>query len=138
MKRKSGVLTHISSLSGNYSCGAFGKEAREFVNVIASAGFSVWQTLPFCYPDEVGSPYKSFGAFSGNPYFIDLENLPSLNSPLLTILLAAHIRISSKQFPSLWSLNLPPLEYISNSFSNLRDISEEASVRRIHGSLSNP
>lgn len=75
MKRKSGVLTHISSLSGNYSCGAFGKEAREFVNVIASAGFSVWQTLPFCYPDEVGSPYKSFGAFSGNPYFIDLETL---------------------------------------------------------------
>ena len=73
MSRKSGVLMHVSSLYGEYSCGAFGKSAFKFIDVLSSAGFKVWQVLPFCYPDEVGSPYKSFGAFSGNPYFIDLE-----------------------------------------------------------------
>ncbi len=80
--RRSGVLTHISTLPGNYSCGSFGKQAKEFVDFLCESGFSVWQTLPFCYPDEVGSPYKSFGAFSGNPYFIDLETL--FNKGLLT------------------------------------------------------
>ncbi|MBR6736833.1 MAG: 4-alpha-glucanotransferase [Clostridia bacterium] len=75
MSRKSGVLMHVSSLYGEYSCGAFGKSAFKFIDVLSSAGFKVWQVLPFCYPDEVGSPYKSFGAFSGNPYFIDLELL---------------------------------------------------------------
>ena len=75
MKRKSGVLLHISSLWGERSCGAFGKEARDFVDFLASAGFSYWQVLPFCLPDGFSSPYSSFSAFSVNPYFIDLEQL---------------------------------------------------------------
>ncbi len=66
---------HISSLNGDYSIGSFGSEARAFVDFLASSGFSYWQVLPFCLPDECNSPYKSFGAFSGNPYFIDLPTL---------------------------------------------------------------
>lgn len=66
---------HISSLYGDYSIGSFGAEAREFVDYLSSGGFSYWQVLPFCLPDECNSPYKSFGAFSGNPYFIDLPTL---------------------------------------------------------------
>lgn len=75
MKRKSGVLMHISSLWGDYSEGSFGKEAREWIDFLVAGGFSVWQVLPFCLPDECNSPYKSFGAFSGNPNFIDLPTL---------------------------------------------------------------
>ena len=75
MKRKSGVLMHISSLWGDYSEGSFGKEAMEWIDFLAAGGFSVWQVLPFCLPDECNSPYKSFGAFSGNPNFIDLPTL---------------------------------------------------------------
>lgn len=75
MKRKSGVLMHISSLWGDYSEGAFGKEAKEWIDFLAAGGFSVWQVLPFCLPDECNSPYKSFGAFSSNPNFIDLPTL---------------------------------------------------------------
>ena len=67
MKRQSGVLLHISSLWGDYSTGAFGKEAYDWIDFLADAGFSVWQVLPFCLPDECNSPYKSFGAFSQNP-----------------------------------------------------------------------
>ena len=75
MKRASGVLMHISSLWGDYSCGSFGKEAVDWVDYLAECGFSYWQVLPFCLPDEVNSPYKSYSAFSGNPYFIDLPTL---------------------------------------------------------------
>ena len=75
MKRKSGVLMHISSLWGDYSEGAFGREAKEWIDFLAAGGFSVWQVLPFCLPDECNSPYKSFGAFSSNPNFIDLPTL---------------------------------------------------------------
>lgn len=77
MKRQCGVLMHISSLPGKYSCGSFGKEALDFVDFLADCGFTLWQTLPFCMPDEHNSPYKSYSAFSINPNFIDLEILCS-------------------------------------------------------------
>ena len=57
MKRESGVLMHISSLFGNYSSGSFGEEARYFIDFLAESGFSVWQVLPFCMPDDCKSPY---------------------------------------------------------------------------------
>ncbi len=75
MKRQSGVLMHLSTLWGDYSEGAAGAEAREWVDFLADAGFGVWQVLPFCLPDECNSPYKSFSAFSLNPNFIDLPTL---------------------------------------------------------------
>ncbi len=65
----------ISSIDGEYSCGAFGDEAKNFIDILAKSGFSFWQVLPFCMIDECNSPYKSFSAFGGNPYFIDLPTL---------------------------------------------------------------
>lgn len=73
--RKSGVLMHISTLYGDYSIGSFGKEAKEFIDFIADMGFSIWQVLPFGTVDECNSPYKSYSAFGGNPYFVDLNAL---------------------------------------------------------------
>ena len=75
MERKSGVLMHVSSLFGDYSEGSLGAEAREWIDFLADCGFGVWQVLPFCLPDECNSPYKSTGAFSVNPNFIDLPTL---------------------------------------------------------------
>ena len=75
MERKSGVLMHVSSLWGEYSCGSFGSGAKEFVDFLKSAGFSYWQVLPFGLVDECNSPYKSYSTFGGNPYFIDLKVL---------------------------------------------------------------
>ncbi len=73
--RKSGVLMHISSLPGDFSCGSFGDEAKKFIDKISEAGFSYWQVLPFNLVDECNSPYKSYSAFALNPYFIDLPTL---------------------------------------------------------------
>ena len=75
MERKSGVLMHVSSLWGEYGSGDFGAPAREFIDFLSECGFSYWQVLPFCLPDECHSPYKSYSAFSPNPFFIDLEAL---------------------------------------------------------------
>ena len=74
-KRKSGILMHVSSLPGEYSTGSFGKEAKEFIDFLSECGFSMWQVLPFCLVDECNSPYKSYSAFGGNPYFVDLPTL---------------------------------------------------------------
>lgn len=66
---------HISSLWGEYSEGSFGDAAKEWIDFLEDSGFSIWQTLPFCLPDSCNSPYKSFSAFSLNPFFIDLDEL---------------------------------------------------------------
>ncbi len=63
---------HISSLWGEFSCGSFGKAAKEFVDFLRDSGFSYWQVLPFCPVDDFNSPYKSYSTFAGNPYFVDL------------------------------------------------------------------
>lgn len=75
MKRASGVLMPISTLYGPYSIGGFSRSALEFVDFLKDCGFTYWQVLPFCIPDAFHSPYKSYSAFAGNPYFIDLEDL---------------------------------------------------------------
>ena len=75
MNRASGVLMHISSLFGGYSIGSFGDEAKRFADFLNECGFTYWQVLPFCMIDESNSPYKSYSAFGGNPYFIDLPTL---------------------------------------------------------------
>lgn len=66
---------HISSLPGEYSIGSFGKHAKKFIDFVKELGCSYWQVLPFCMIDECNSPYKSYSAFGGNPYFVDLEIL---------------------------------------------------------------
>ena len=73
--RSSGVLLHIASLPGPCGIGSFGKEAVEFAALLKKMGFSYWQTLPFTTTDEFNSPYTSFSAFAGNPYFVDLPTL---------------------------------------------------------------
>lgn len=75
LHRSSGVLMPISSLWGTDSIGGFGKEALTFIDFLADAGFTWWQVLPFCMADECNSPYKSFSAFGGNPYFVDIRLL---------------------------------------------------------------
>ena len=74
-ERTSGILLHISSLSGNNGIGTFGEEAYRFVEFLERAGQKLWQILPLGTTSYGDSPYQSFSAFAGNPYFIDLEEL---------------------------------------------------------------
>ena len=73
--RSSGILMHISSLPSPYGIGTMGREARKFVDFLVKAGQSYWQVLPLGPTSYGDSPYQSFSAFAGNPYFIDLDTL---------------------------------------------------------------
>ncbi|ONI37565.1 4-alpha-glucanotransferase [Candidatus Epulonipiscium fishelsonii] len=73
--RSSGIIMHISSLPSKYGIGTFGKEAYEFADFLSAAGQKYWQILPLGHTSYGDSPYQSFSAFAGNPYFIDLDTL---------------------------------------------------------------
>ena len=76
-KKSSGVLMHLSSLPSEYGIGSMGAPARKFVDFLKKAGQTYWQMLPICPTSYGDSPYQSFSAYAGNPYFIDLEMLES-------------------------------------------------------------
>ena len=74
-KRQSGVLMHISSLSGKYGIGSFGQSAYDFVDFLVRTKQRYWQILPLGTTSYGDSPYQSFSAFAGNTYFIDFDIL---------------------------------------------------------------
>ncbi len=74
-KRQSGVLLHISSLANEFGIGSLGKSAYDFVDFLEKSGQTYWQVLPLGPLTYGNSPYQSFSAFAGNPYFIDLKRL---------------------------------------------------------------
>ena len=75
MKRSAGILLPISSLPSPYGIGCFSQEAYDFVDWLKEAGQTYWQILPLGVTSYGDSPYQSFSAFAGNPYFISLDEL---------------------------------------------------------------
>ncbi|OOB76965.1 MAG: 4-alpha-glucanotransferase, partial [Epulopiscium sp. Nuni2H_MBin003] len=75
MIRSSGIIMHISSLDEKYGIGTFGSAAYKFADFLNRAGQKYWQVLPLGHTGYGDSPYQSFSAFAGNPYFIDLDIL---------------------------------------------------------------
>ena len=75
LQRGVGILLPVSSLPSPYGIGTFGKAAYAFVDQLVEAGQRYWQVLPLGPTNYGDSPYQSFSAFAGNPYFIDLDML---------------------------------------------------------------
>lgn len=73
--RKSGILMHITSLSGPYGIGTMGAQAYDFVDFLEKAGQSYWQILPLSPTGYGDSPYQAFSTFAGNHYLIDPDIL---------------------------------------------------------------
>ncbi len=73
--KRAGMLLPVFSLPGKYGIGTLGKEAFRFIDLLSETGNSVWQVLPMGPTGFGDSPYQSFSAFAGNPYFVDLETL---------------------------------------------------------------
>lgn len=67
----------IFSLPSKYGIGSFGQAAYQWVDFLAEAKQSSWQVLPLGPTSYGDSPYQSFSAFAGNPYFIDIDQLQS-------------------------------------------------------------
>ena len=73
--RASGILMPVFSLPGPFGIGTLGAEAFAFVDFLARARQTYWQILPIGPTGYGDSPYQSFSAFAGNPYFIDYRVL---------------------------------------------------------------
>lgn len=100
LKRGAGLLLPISSLPSPYGIGTLGREAYKFVDYLAEAGQKYWQVLPVGPTSYGDSPYQSFSAFAGNPYFIDLDYL--VEEGLIT-------KAQIKKFP--WGDNAEYIDY---------------------------
>ncbi|HTV80407.1 MAG TPA: 4-alpha-glucanotransferase [Steroidobacteraceae bacterium] len=74
-RRRAGVLLHVSSLPAG-----LGRGGRDFVDWLASAGFSVWQILPLGPTGADGSPYWVRSDSAGNARLIDPEEPAPLDS----------------------------------------------------------
>ena len=78
MNRSAGILMPVSALPGKYGIGSFGRETYAFVDFLERSGQTFWQILPLNPPNHTLSfdtPYQSFSAFAGNPWYIDLDAL---------------------------------------------------------------
>ena len=75
MNRSSGILMPIFSLPSPYGIGTLGKAAYDFADFLAEAGQHYWQMLPLGPTSYGDSPYQSFSAYAGNPYYIDPDLL---------------------------------------------------------------
>lgn len=100
LKRGAGLLLPISSLPSPYGIGTFGADAYRFVDYLVEAGQKYWQVLPLGPTSYGDSPYQSFSAFAGNPYFIDLDYL--VDEGLIT-------KAQIKKFP--WGDNKEYIDY---------------------------
>lgn len=74
-ERNAGILMPVSSLPSPYGIGTFGKDAYDFVTFVKECNHKYWQVLPLGPTTYGDSPYQSYSAFAGNPYFIDLDML---------------------------------------------------------------
>ena len=74
-RRRAGILLHPTSLPGPGPVGTLGKAAFAFIDFLAEAGVSVWQTLPLLPVNESASPYQPLSLFAGNTALIDAEQV---------------------------------------------------------------
>ena len=100
LERGAGLLLPISSLPSPYGIGTLGDAAYKFVDFLVKAGQKYWQVLPVGPTSYGDSPYQSFSAFAGNPYFIDLDYL--VKEGLIT-------KAQIKKFP--WGDNEEYIDY---------------------------
>jgi 4-alpha-glucanotransferase len=74
-RRSAGILLHPTSLPGRYGVGDLGPVAHAWVEMLAKAKQTWWQTLPLGPTGYGDSPYQSYSAFAGNPTLISPDAL---------------------------------------------------------------
>lgn len=122
--RSAGILMPISSLPSPYGIGTFGKDAYAFADHLAVARQKYWQVLPLGPTSYGDSPYASFSAFAGNPYFIDLEML--IEEGLLTKEYVESFKWSmEEQYVDYGLLYNSRFEVLKTAFKNSKHIGAE-------------
>ncbi|WP_249028636.1 4-alpha-glucanotransferase [Tannockella kyphosi] len=70
-----GILAPVFSLVGRQGIGDFGKEAYEFVDVLAKNKVSIWQILPMNPVGYGNSPYQPYSSYAGDEVYISGQGL---------------------------------------------------------------
>lgn len=73
--RQAGILMPVFSLPANHGIGDLGKSAYDFVDLVASAKFKIWQILPLNPAGYGESPYQPSSSFAGDEVYINLDLL---------------------------------------------------------------
>lgn len=73
--RLGGILMPVGSLPSRCGVGSFGKEAYEFVDILAAMGAKIWQILPLNPLSFGNSPYQPYSSYAGDELYIDLDKL---------------------------------------------------------------
>ena len=68
--RASGLLLHVTSLPSPYGIGDMGRAALAWIDRLADAGQSWWQSLPLGPTGYGNSPYEPLSSFAGNDLLI--------------------------------------------------------------------
>src|SRR6202453_1127158 len=68
--RASGLLLHVTSLPSRYGVGDFGPAALAWIDRLAEAGQSWWQSLPMGPTGYGNSPYQPVSSLAGNELLI--------------------------------------------------------------------
>jgi 4-alpha-glucanotransferase len=68
--RASGLLLHVTSLPSPYGIGDMGPAALTWIDRLAEAGQSWWQSLPLGPTGHGNSPYQPVSSFAGNTLLI--------------------------------------------------------------------
>lgn len=125
LSRGAGILCHVSSLPNEYGIGSLGKEAYEFADFLYKSGVKYWQILPTVQTGYGDSPYQSVCASSGNPYFIDLENLCERGLLTEEELLSAKVDGKKVDYSALYQTRYALLRKAYNRF----DLQDEDFVK---------
>ncbi len=73
--RAAGILAHPTSFPSPHGVGDIGPGLERFFDFLATAGQTLWQTLPLGPTGYGASPYATLSAFAGNPALISPERL---------------------------------------------------------------
>ena len=68
-ERMAGILMPIASLPSNDGVGTLGREAYQFVDMLAQMGIRVWQILPLNPLGYGNSPYQPFSSYAGDELY---------------------------------------------------------------------
>jgi 4-alpha-glucanotransferase len=71
--RASGLLLHVTSLPSPYGIGDMGPAALAWIDRLAEAGQSWWQSLPLGPTGAGNSPYDPLSSFAGNGLLVSPE-----------------------------------------------------------------
>lgn len=78
MSKEAGLLCPLFSVPGNQGIGDFGSKTIKMIDLIADAGYKVWQMLPLQITGYTHSPYQTLSSFAGDPIYINLDRLSEM------------------------------------------------------------